>query len=84
MMISKQQATAAARELAAPCAQPSQTVEAAVSRELIERALDIARNAPASSAERLAEARQSLESGAHDSYDVASMMIQRIVSDALR
>lgn len=83
-MISKEQAHAAAEQLRAtgsgiPC-HPS--VE--VSPEVLAAALAVVESTPDTSPRRLAEAHHFLESDNTDSRAVASMMIQRIISDSLR
>ena len=84
MMISKEQATAAARHLVTQSHEAVRCRAMAVSDELLEQAAAIVRDTPATDERRIADARLYLQSDRHDSRDVAAMMIQRIVSDALR
>jgi hypothetical protein len=84
MMISKEQARAAAEQLANRLGAPVQTPTPPVSPELLAHAISIACCAPASDEGRIAGARSFLAERTHDSRDVAAMMIQRIVSDSLR
>jgi hypothetical protein len=84
MMISKEQARAAARQLAdsdrisAPVSRPH------VSAAILQRAVAIAKQASFADEDRVAEGRLLLATDTLDSQDIAAMMIHRIVSDALR
>jgi hypothetical protein len=84
MMISKEQARAAAIHLRT-CASPQNGhAPADVSPEIVAAAFAVAANTPDTSPERIAEAEHYLAGVSADSHAVASMMIQRIISDALR
>ena len=84
MMISREQAVAAAAQLARGAEVAGSPASTAVSPDLLARAIAVAKNTPASDERRVADARSSLAADAYDSRDVAAMMIQRIVSDSLR
>ena len=84
MMISKEQARAAAVQLATRRPDTTSHTSSPVSAELIAEAIEIARSTPMTDATRLAGARSSLAAHPHDTRDIAAMMIHRIVSDALR
>ena len=84
MMITKEQARAAAAQLANHPGRVASTHCAPVSAEVLSMAIAAARNAPAADPRRVEGARNYLASDARDSRDVAAMMIQRIVCDALR
>jgi hypothetical protein len=84
MMISREQARAAAAQLTSHPMLVACAGEAPVSAEVFNQAFAAACNAPATDVRRVADARTFLARDAHDSRDVAEMMIQRIVSDALR
>jgi len=84
MMISKQQARAAAAQLNNYSARMQSVGGPPVSAEVLSQAFAAACNAPATDVRRVADARTFLARDAHNSRDVAEMMIQRIVSDALR
>jgi hypothetical protein len=84
MMISKEQARAAAAQLTNHSALVASAGETPVSPEVFNQAFVAALNAPATDVRRVADARTFLARDAHSSRDVAEMMIQRIVSDALR
>jgi hypothetical protein len=84
MMISKQQAHAAAVDLRTQGSNRRATTSVDVSPELLAAALAVVEGTPDTSAERLAEAELYLASDHPDSRVVASMMIQRIISDSLR
>ena len=84
MMISKEQAHAAAVQLRMS-AQSRRTARSTdVSPEVLAAAFAVAEGTPDTSPERIAEARTFLAHDGADSRVVASMMIQRIISDALR
>jgi hypothetical protein len=84
MMISTEQAHAAAEQLRQGGSGPGRTTEAKVSPEVLAAAFSVVENTPDTSARRLAEAHNYLASEGADSRLVASMMIQRIISDSLR
>jgi hypothetical protein len=84
MMISKEQARAAAvllrnRGVASIHASATQ-----VSPAVIAAACAVAESTPDMSSQRMADGRDYLENHTADSRVVASMMIQRIISDSLR
>ena len=84
MMISKEQARAAAEQLPISVTGQSAPPTPPVSPELVARAIAIARSTPAIDERRIAGARSFLALEEHDSRAVAAMMIQRLVSDSLR
>jgi|GEM_PF-2484635 len=84
MRITQQQARAAAERLRHGSGDREQPTEAPVSPEVLAAAVAVARSTPDTSAQRIADAKTYLAGVPADSRVVASMMIQRIVSDALR
>lgn len=84
MMISEEQARAAAQLLSTHAAADAAHDVPDVSPEVLAAALAVVRETPDTRPGRIDEARQYLENEAGDSRRVASMMIQRIISDSLR
>lgn len=84
MMISKEQAHAAAIHLRSCASTECSDRSADVSPEILAAAFAVASNTPDTSPERMAEAQLHLAGDGTDSREVASMMIQRIISDAIR
>ena len=83
-MISKEQAHAAAAQLRTKSSNARRHDSADVSPEIFAEALAVACNTPDTRFQRMAEAQHLLATEAADSRAVASMMIQRILSDSLR
>lgn len=83
MMISQEQARAAAQHLSTCGATTPYSATPDVSPEVIAAAVQVVRETPDTSPQRMSQARSYLSDGA-DSRLVASMMIQRIISDSLR
>lgn len=83
-MISKEQAHAAAVHLRECAPGSSGTASVDVAPEILAAAFAVATNTPDTSPERVADARLYLMSEPTDSRLVASMMIKRIISDAIR
>jgi hypothetical protein len=84
MMISREQAHAAAVHLAAHETGTAAVASVAVSPEVLAAAIALAQRTPDTSPERIAEGESYLAGDGADSRAVAAMMLQRIVSDALR
>jgi hypothetical protein len=84
MMISKEQARAAADHLKAHPSCESATCSPQVSPELLAAAIAVIQDTPETNSQRVAIAQHHLEAAATDSHVIASMMIQRIISDSLR
>jgi hypothetical protein len=84
MMISHEQARAAALHIHEAEAVPRDWVRPEVSPDLIAAAVAVARDAPDADPERIADVQAYREGRCVDSRAVASMMLQRIVSDSLR
>lgn len=84
MMISHEQARAAALHLRSYDGSEPGTDRPNVSPEVLAAAVAVARSTPDTNPQRLAEARHYLDGDGTDSRAVASMMIQRIISDSLR
>jgi hypothetical protein len=84
MMISHEQARAAASHIQEAETASRAWVRPEVSPDLIAAAVAVARNTPDADPERIADAQGYREGLCVDSRAVASMMLQRIVSDSLR
>jgi len=84
MMISEEQARAAALHLSTCGAAAPSAHTPDVSPEVLAAAMAVVARTPDMNPERMAEARTYLQSDGTDSRLVASMMIQRIISDSLR
>jgi hypothetical protein len=84
MMISKEQAHAAAEGLRNRGSRYMTPTSVDVSPEVLAAAFAVAESTPDTSPSRMAEAERYLASDGADSRVVASMMIQRIISDSLR
>jgi hypothetical protein len=83
-MISKEQAHAAAEQLRSGGSSSPSHHTADVSPEVLAAALAVVASTPDTSPRRMADAQHFLASEGADSRVVASMMIQRIISDSLR
>ena len=83
-MISKQQAHAAAVLLRKQGGVACDVSKTQVSPEVLAAALAVVESTPETSAQRMADGRQYVDSHGEDSRVVASMMIQRIISDSIR
>jgi hypothetical protein len=83
-MISREQARAAADDLKSGATCATQTRRTAVSPDVLAAALAVIESTPDTNQQRVAIAQHHLEHSATDSHVVASMMIQRIISDSLR
>jgi hypothetical protein len=84
MMISHEQARAAAIHLHYTGETPRERVRPDVSDEVLAAALAAAQNAPEENPGRLADMQRYRDGACADSRAVASMMISRIISDSLR
>ncbi len=84
MMISHEQARAAAFELRSGVTSAPVMPPADVSAEVLAAAMAVVQETPDTSPERLADAQSLLAGESPDCHAVASMMIQRIISDSLR
>lgn len=84
MMISKEQARAAAVLIRTRNADRASARSVDVSPEVLAAALAVVEGTPDTSPERIAEAELHMAGHGLDSRVVASMMLQRIVSDSLR
>lgn len=84
MIISDEQARAAAAYLKSTGLKPCIGHACVVPDEVIRMAVRAAEEAPDLREDRVAEARERLGSGSVDSSEVAEKMLSRIVSDALR
>ncbi len=84
MMISKEQAHAAAVQLRTRSYGACSHDSVGVSPEILAAALAVVANTPDTRSQRVAEAQHLLATDGADSRAVASMMIQRIISDSLR
>lgn len=83
-MISDEQADMAAHQLASSAHNGIPVSAPSVDPEVIERARVAALLAPDAREDRIIQAKARLLVGLPDSHDIASMMVSRIVSDALR
>lgn len=83
MIISDEQARLAAQQLRTPLATADGRPSSNVPQEVLAQAVEIASKAPDVRIERVAEARERLV-GELGGDEIASKMLSRIVSDALR
>lgn len=83
MIISDEQARLAADYLRHPAARAASVQECSVSSDVLAEAIDIASHAPDVREERVEEARLRLKADV-SADEIASKMLSRIVSDALR
>lgn len=84
MMISDEQADMAAHQIARHAHNGNSVSSRSVDPEVIERARAAALLAPDARQDRIIQAKARLLVGLPDSHAIASMMVSRIVSDALR
>jgi len=83
MMITAKQARLAAEDLREQRVR-AEAAHHGISLELLIAARDAVENAPDTRTERVRVAMNHLDSGVPDCYQIAQMMISRIVSDSLR
>lgn len=84
MIISDEQARAAARYLRDTHGDTGSTAVAQVPDDIIERACEAAAASPDTRPERVVEAVERMKTHTLDSHDIAEKMLSRILSDALR
>ncbi|HEY5506818.1 MAG TPA: hypothetical protein VIK83_04930 [Coriobacteriia bacterium] len=83
MMITAKQARLAAEDLRERRFR-AEAAHHGISLELLIAARDVVENAPDTRSERVQVAMSHLDAGVPDCYQIAQMMISRIVSDSLR